>query len=276
MTSRSIRCVYFSPTGTSKLIATTLSSELSNLLYIPYSEFDFTSPNTRKDPMPSFQQDDIIILALPVYAGRVPNLLLNYLSTIQSSGSLAIPVVLYGNRAFDDALVELRNILEEHGAHTIAGLSFIGEHSFSRTMAANRPDQNDLSICRDFAKQIANKILSIAEDSEFPPVWVAGNNPPGPYFRPTDLKGNFLDIRKVKPITTDACIDCKLCTTLCPLGSIDENDPSLITGICMKCSACIKRCPVSAKQFTDEKFIIHRDDIVNRYSNPRKEPELFL
>ena len=49
---------------------------------------------------------------------------------------LAVPVVLFGNRNFDDGLIELRNILTEDGFMPVAGGAFVGEHAFSRTLGA--------------------------------------------------------------------------------------------------------------------------------------------
>ena len=49
---------------------------------------------------------------MPVYAGRIPNLLLlKYLTSVKGNDALAVPIVLFGNRNYDDALIELRDIL---------------------------------------------------------------------------------------------------------------------------------------------------------------------
>ncbi len=81
-----------------------------------------------------------MIFGTPVYAGRVPNLLLPYIrDKVKGNGALAVPVSLFGNRNFDDGLIELRNVLEADGFHTVAGGAFVGEHSFSRTLGAGRP-----------------------------------------------------------------------------------------------------------------------------------------
>ena len=82
-----------------------------------------------------FFRKDIVIVGVPVYAGRVPNVLLKYLNTMSGNGALAIAVVLYGNRNYDDALLELKDILEANGFKVIAGGAFIGEHAFSKTLA---------------------------------------------------------------------------------------------------------------------------------------------
>lgn len=54
---------------------------------------------------------------------------------VRAVTAIAIPIVLFGNRNYDDALIELRNLLEEDGFNTIAAGAFVGEHAFSYTFA---------------------------------------------------------------------------------------------------------------------------------------------
>ncbi len=57
----------------------------------------------------------------------MPNLLLPYIrDKVKGNGALAVPVSLFGNRNFDDGLIELRNVLEADGFHTVAGGAFVG------------------------------------------------------------------------------------------------------------------------------------------------------
>ena len=102
-----INIMYFSPTDTTKKI---ISSTANNILNIDgrtntIKVIDFTLPAVRKEPV-SFTKEDLVIIGVPVYAGRVPNILLKYLDTISGNGALAVAVVVYGNRKFDDALIE--------------------------------------------------------------------------------------------------------------------------------------------------------------------------
>ncbi len=252
-----------------------MGETLAQTLGIPLVHHDFTLPDARRQPL-SFSADTLVIFGVPVYAGRVPNLMLPFVASAVGSGALAVPVVLFGNRAFDDALMELRNILEAGGFRSIAGAAFVGEHSFGRQMAGNRPDANDLALAKQFALDVAKKLEGYDETAPHVPVFVAGNDPVKPYFRPTDAEGNFVDIRKARPSTTDDCVNCKTCAKHCPMGSIDFDNPKLVTGICIKCNACVKLCPKDAKQFTHEGYLFHKDDILARYGGDRKEPSLFL
>jgi ferredoxin/flavodoxin len=266
---------YFSATGTTKNVVTTIAKRIAQQTGVPMKQFDFTLPSARSQ-VKAFSEGDLVIFGTPVYAGRVPNLLIKYIATVEGHGAMGVPVVLYGNRSFDDALMELRNTMEDGGFRTVAGGAFIGEHSFSNTMAAGRPDRSDRTIAKGFADQIVWKTAKIESFADHVPVFVKGHDPIRPYFRPTDQDGNFIDIRKVKPETSDACTDCKWCANHCPMGSIPFDHVKETTGICIKCNACVKGCPVNAKFFTDPKYLYHSQDIVARYSHPRKEPEYFL
>ena len=271
--NKNINSFYFSTTDTTKKIVTGMADKLAaNLKNKTVKNIDFTLPDARKEPM-SFAEQDLVVVGLPVYAGRVPNVLLKYLNAIRGNGALAIAVVVYGNRHYDDALIELRDILELKGLKVIAGGAFIGEHSFSKILGQNRPDQQDMSMVTKFARQIYKKITT---QNVFETIFVPGNQPYQAYHQPKDKDGNNVNILKVTPKTSSDCINCKLCVSVCPMGSIDADDISKIKGICIKCGACIKKCPVQAKYFDDANYLWHKHELEVAFTSPRREPELFL
>lgn len=263
--------MYFSPTGTTEKIL----EEIEKVIVdgedvIKGDRINFTYPQVRKEGK-LFSGNDILLIGVPVYAGRVPNILLNYLNSIKSKGSIAIPIVLYGNRDYDDALLELNDILVDNGFHVIAGGAFVGEHSFSYNLAKDRPDSEDLSIARDFGRTIYEKIKDNRNENPN----IKGKRPYRKYYIPKDEEGKSRNIIKVKPKTDDNCIDCKICAKVCTMGSIDYNDVSVLNGICIKCGGCIKRCPVGSKYFDDPSYIIHKEELEDEFKE-RKEPIIFI
>ena len=323
-----IRAMYFSGTGTTEKITVKIAQaayaslvetgeETAN--HVPdrgvavcrTEDIDFTPPAAREKAY-SFDTEDIVVFGVPTIAGRVPNVLLPFLNTLEGGGAIAIPVVLYGNRNFDDSLIELRNILEERGFHTIAAAAFIGEHSFSRKLAAGRPDEEDMEDAERFGDWVADKIGSVltavskvgdtfdkiegalagggpVDDAlagsgsirdallgRMCPVKVRGEEPIRPYYRPRDRKGNFIDILKVKPKLDEAkCTKCGICVEACPMGSIKPEAPGIVDGICIKCCGCEKKCPEGALYFDDPGYIYHKEELEAQYTQ-RREPELFL
>ena len=239
--NKNIKTFYFSATGTTKKIVTGIADKLAKHSNNTITEnIDFTLPDARKEPV-FFGKQDIVVVGLPVYAGRLPNVLLKYLNAISSDKALAIAVVVYGNRHYDDALIELRDILELKGLKVIAAGAFIGEHSFSKILGLNRPDKQDMAMVTEFARRIDQKVTA---QNVLETTLVPGNQPYKAYYQPKDKDGNPVFIQKVAPKTNSDCTHCKLCVSLCPMGSIDADDVSKIKGICIKCCACIKNVPL--------------------------------
>ena len=274
MQIKNIFSVYFSATGTTKTVVERLAQNMSASLGPVPQTRDFTLPQARTQQY-TFGPEDLVLVGLPVYAGRLPNLLLPFLQTgLTGGGALAVPVVLFGNRNFDDALIELRNILEEHGFHTVAGAAFVGEHSFSTTLGAHRPDADDLAQADAFAAQLAEKVQQLSA-APTQPATVEGETPIRPYYTPRDRHGVPINILKVKPKTSDACDHCGLCAAICPMGAISIEDPAQVPGKCIKCGACVKRCPRGAKYYDDAGYLYHKSELEEQYAR-RAAVKLFL
>lgn len=275
MNVNTVWAAYFSATDTTKTLVTRVAQELSRRSGAPLQTFDFTPPQARTQPK-TFAPGDLVVFGTPVYAGRVPNLLIKYVASIQGQGALAVPIVCYGNRNYDDALMELRNTLEAGGLRTLAAGAFSCQHAFSQTQAAGRPDASDLTIASGFAYQIAQKLAALPSLEALSPVSVSGNDPLGPYYTPRDRHDNPINILKVKPKSSQDCTECGLCAEECPLGSIDAQDPKVTLGPCMKCNRCVRLCPQGAKFFDDPNYLYHKEELEAQFSFPRREPEVFL
>ena len=214
MQPKKVWAVYFSGTGTTEKTVRRIASGLSAALSAPMEVFDFTPPAARQDDL-SFGPEDLVVLGVPTYAGRVPNVLLPYLTgKVRGAATPAVPVVLFGNRNFDDSLMELRNIMTANGFMPVAAAAFVGEHSFSRTLGAGRPNAEDLALMDSFARDIAQTLEGLAALPAVP-VYVAGEEPIRPYYTPRDRHGAPINILKVKPKTDMAlCGGCGLCAAL--------------------------------------------------------------
>lgn len=272
---KKVRAVYFSPTGTTQKVTESIAKLIAQKLETEYDIYDFTLPAARINAL-TFHPEELVVFGTPVYAGRVPNVLLNYLQSIEGNAAAAIPVVLYGNRDYDDALIELRDLLEKANLHIIAAAAFIGEHSFSDILAGGRPDEADMQKVNIFAARVVEKVKAVSDMHRIKPIAVKGiPDPYRGYYQPRDRMGNPVDIRKVKPLTKEACNDCLICAEVCPMGSISRENVRAFMGICIKCGACIKKCPLQAKFFEDEAFLYHQHELEEGYTR-RAEPEWFL
>lgn len=266
--------VYFSPVGNTEKAAVLLAEEVALKLNVPVERLDYTLPASRKETH-AFDKTDLVIWATPVYAGRMPNKLLPYVKEgFQGGGALAVPVAVFGNRSMDDALVELRNVLETNGFHTIAAAGIAAQHAFSNVLAAGRPDCADRERIEAFARRVAEKAAAL---QNYPaPIAVPGSDPPQAYYTPRGLGGNPTVFLKAKPKTdNETCNRCGECVRRCPMGSISPDDPSDITGMCIKCHACVKRCARHAKYFDDEAFLSHQAMLERDFAH-RAEPVFLL
>lgn len=265
--------VCYSATGNTKYIVDEIAACIGETLGVPFEVHDFTRPKDRKS-VRSFRERELVVFGTPVYAGRVPNKILPAVQTFfKGNGALAVPVVTFGNRSYDNALIELRNELENQGFHTIAGGAFVAEHAFCGRLAPGRPDKEDRMQIHRFGVQVADKIMGMTKIPERIPV--RGTEPIPAYYRPLGIDGKPAVFLKAKPKTREACTDCKLCAKVCPMGSIDYDHPGNVTGICIKCQACVKACPAEAKYFDDEAFLSHVAMLEHNYIR-RAENEIFV
>ena len=270
-----IWAVYFSGTGTTRRTVERIAGSIASRLNLPAESVDFSRPAVRQETL-RFGEKDLVVFGTPVYAGRVPNVLLPFLrERVVGGGALAVPVVLFGNRNYDDALIELRNILAADGMHPIAAGAFVGEHSFSRVLGADRPNAEDEALMDEFAARVAELAAGL-DAAPVKSVAVRGQEPLRAYYTPRDRAGNPINILKVKPKTDlSRCGGCGLCADLCPMGSIDPADVSAVRGICIKCCACVKGCPTGAKFFDDAGYLYHQHELEEIYARPA-ENALFI
>lgn len=257
---RSLNLLYFSPTNTTAQIVKKIASGISEIA----KEYNLTLPTDRLDEI-NFGSNDVVIIGVPVYAGRVPEILTDYFTKVKGNNTKAIFIVVYGNRHYDDALLELKDIFEAQGFIPMAAAAFIGEHSYTSQVGTGRPDADDAKKAKKFGLKIKDKL---------------GNK--DPEIRKLVIKGRYPYKEKVTrpamaPITNVNCIRCGICAKHCPMGTIDfSNYKDIDATKCIKCCSCIRRCPVCAKFMNHEIFYKIKQSLIDNCSTVRREPELFI
>lgn len=248
--------ITFSPTGGTKKVANFLANELS----LDITAIDLSNVNENFYKY-SLTNEDIAIIAVPSYSGRVPSVTIERILKIQGNGAKAIIVCVYGNRAYEDTLVELQDVVQQAGFSVISAIAAIAEHSIAHRYATNRPDMNDYRILKEFAGKISDKL----KKNDFSTPTIPGNRP----YRKAGNAG-------IVPKATKACTKCNLCASKCPVGAIDKNNPTKVNKkVCISCMRCVTVCPHHARKVNGLLLAIV-NMMLKKACTVRKECELYL
>lgn len=268
MLIKKLKLIYFSPTGTTRKIIHTIAGSIK---CEKMEIIDFTEKQVRENANNDFSAD-LVIIGVPVYYGRIPVTVTDYLSKIHVNSLYAVLLVVYGNREYEDSLRELYDTARAAGFIPIAYAAFIGEHSYSSEklpMAHGRPDGADLEKAKSFGTTIQKELDSLTARHN---AYII--SPPGG----SDYKNKPLPKYPVAPqVSKEKCTLCKSCLKICPVEAISiDSGHGLKTDInsCILCFACVKNCPSRARGI-DGALWTQAMGILQKKCCQRKEPEIF-
>jgi ferredoxin len=263
-----VKLIYFSPTGTSENTVKVVQKGID----VDYNVIDLTLPETEPKKH-TVSNNELAIIGSPVYNDRIPKIMVERLCNVTGLNTPAVAVVVYGNRAYGDALLELKNISEKQGFKIVAGAAFIGQHSFSSEatpIAHGRPDEQDKMKAKNFGEAILKKLegLDVFSDLEVP-----GNYP---YNEEARVRTNAM-LGGSYPLTSEeSCILCGMCARVCPTGCVMVTDVvETVSEKCLVCSACVQNCPTGARHWEHE-GVLGAAKWLSTEHGARKEPETYL
>ena len=248
--------ITFSPTGGTLKVADLLMHTLSqDQIYIDLTdpELDYTQID--------IQADDVVLFAVPSYGGLVPETALHRLECIEGNNAKCILLTVYGNRAYEDTLIQLADTVKSDHFQVVAAIAAIAQHAIVKTIAADRPDIKDVTTLVEYAKKISQKLQN--NDTTEP--IIPGNRP---YRTPSSFS--------LIPHVANKCRKCGKCADKCPVEAIDKDDPtSTDHNRCISCMRCINVCPTGARKVNNIKYAACKAMLETKASR-RREPELFI
>ncbi len=261
-----IQLVYFSPTGTTKRIVEGIAAAFQD---VHIRRLDLTRPGNADCDFEAILEG-LTIIGAPVYAGRIPAEAERRFRRLKSKGSPAIIVVVYGNREFEDALLELSDIAVVTGFKPVGGGTFIGEHSFSSSgmpIAGGRPDNADIERALEFGTAIKKKLETIKKAGDLKELRIPGNYP----------YKERMDFPPTTPVWNgESCIFCAACVAGCPTEAITISDViATDSQMCILCCACVKFCPTRSRIFED-KMVKTITAWLYENCSRRKEPQTYI
>ena len=254
--------VYFTATDTTLKVMNSVVEQLDADVIM---EFNVTTGIIGNPEEVNLSENDVLLVGAPVYSGRIPEIAAREFAKFKGKNTPAVIAAVYGNRAYDDALLELADLVKENGFNPVAAGAFVAEHSIFPQVATNRPDTQDIEKIEAFGRDCKALLESIEDINAVPELEIPGNRPYKEAKRPA-----------LHPVANDNCVACGQCVDECPAGAISCEDPRITNfDLCISCGRCIGLCPNGGRGYEGDMYMMGGAKFAQA-NGARKEPEFFF
>lgn len=230
--------LYFTGTGNCLYVARQLADEHTELLSIP---------QLVKEKRYELEADEIGIV-YPIYGHMPPNMVREYIKRAKLAAGYKFAVLTYGRRKCNAV-----GIWDEITQR--AGCPF--DYITTMIMVDNWLPNFDMAEEMKLDKQIPESLKRITSDLQAKRHWhepfsddERRQHEGFMAYTGLDPEVGFLMRSEKYFAVTDACIDCGICTEVCPRGNYKLTSQGVKTeGDCDFCFACIQNCSQKAIQF---------------------------
>ncbi len=252
--------LFFSPTNTTKTVLHFLNKSFD----MKFEDIELTSYQNN-NTVKIFSKEDVVFIGVPSYAGRVPITFAGrLLRNIKGNGAKAVLVVTFGNRAYDDTLIELKDLTKNCDFKVIAATAIVTQHSLVPDFGKGRPDNEDKKEILEWINVVKEKLM-ISNDNTKIDIIVPGNRP----------------YKKVKAmplapaVNSSDCLHCGACSIACPTNAIDNRTYICDASKCISCICCVNICPVNCR-FVEPEILNKLKAHLEPLCDKRKHNEFYL
>jgi ferredoxin len=257
MNDLKIGLVYFSATHVTKTYAEVIQEALLGR-GCEARLIDVTGYAARQASL-AIEDLDGFIFGFPVFADFAPNVINEWIPTLDGRGKRCATFFTYGARTTGYAHFHSKLLLEKAGFRVLFSAEFLGRHTFNVAgwrVLPDRPNEQDFVVAREFAA------LALERFTQESPAAFALQKPfrynatmrQLGHRRKSGERGWCHPVRFLEP-----CSMCRRCETECPNQAFDA-DVGLSDPLrCIECMHCVYICPDQALKVDDRMANAYQD-----------------